>query len=124
MSILVVEDDELIRAALARVLARTGHAVLEAADGAEALACLRAARPLPSLILLDLVMPVMDGVTFRRAQLADPELAAVPVVVLTAASQTEAEAAELRAAAMLLKPVDITDLLDAVARALGPHADG
>ncbi|GAB4192020.1 MAG: hypothetical protein OHK0022_05990 [Roseiflexaceae bacterium] len=124
MSILVVEDDRMIRAALVRVLLQTGHAVLEAANGAEALTCLRTARPRPSLILLDLMMPVMDGVQFRQAQLADPALAAIPVVVLSAVSQTEAQATELRAAAVLLKPVDVVDLLDTVARVMGLHDAG
>ncbi|HEU4328146.1 MAG TPA: response regulator [Roseiflexaceae bacterium] len=124
MSILVVEDDAMIRAALARVLAKTGHTVLEAADGAKALECLRTVQPRPSLILLDLVMPVMDGVQFRRAQLADPDLACIPVVVLTAASQTEAETAELRAVAVLIKPIEMVDLLGAVAQVIGPHTAG
>jgi CheY-like chemotaxis protein len=81
--VLVVEDDAPIREALCAVLRDDGYAVAEAGDGQEALEFLRT-HPTPRVILLDLMMPVMDGWTFLREQAADPALAGIPVVVITA----------------------------------------
>jgi two-component system chemotaxis response regulator CheY len=69
------------------------------------------AGPLPSLILLDWMMPRCDGPCFRRQQQQDPALAGVPVVVLTADVSVQQRRAELIAAAYLKKPVALAELL-------------
>jgi CheY-like chemotaxis protein len=115
--VLVVEDDADVRAAIALFLASHGYEVLEARHGAEALALLRdaaASGPAVGLVLLDLMMPVMDGWTFRAEQLGDPALASIPVIVVTADAAAAGKSRQLAAAAFLLKPIDLDDLLDLV----------
>ena len=82
--ILVVEDESGQREALAEVLSRLGYEVQCAANGSEALDLMRHSESLPGLILLDLMMPVMDGWEFRAEQRRDRTLAEVPVVMLSA----------------------------------------
>jgi CheY-like chemotaxis protein len=82
--ILVVDDDVDIREALADVLAQRGYAVLTAVNGADALRVLREAPVQPSVILLDLMMPVLDGYGFLAQQRADPLLAKLQVALITA----------------------------------------
>ena len=82
--VLVVEDDPAICSALSEALREEGFDVLSAANGLAALDQLRAGPP-PSAIVLDLMMPVMDGWDFRSVQLQDPGLRDIPVVVVTAA---------------------------------------
>ena len=89
--ILIVEDDEDLREMMAQLLALEGFKAETAANGREALAYL-ALGDRPDVILLDLMMPVMDGWEFRRQQVTDPALAAVPVVVLSAVEPARAEA--------------------------------
>jgi CheY-like chemotaxis protein len=114
--ILIVEDDALTREALALLLRGAGYATVEAADGGEAVAYLRSAPP-PCLILLDLMMPVMDGWQFLQARHSDPALAAPPVVVVTAAGGISPTAARaLGANEVFQKPVDPEQLLDAIRR--------
>ena len=79
--VLIVDDDARIRALMARLIETSGYSAVEAADGKEALAKMRHRRP--CVILLDLQMPIMDGWEFRRQQLADPDLADVPVICVT-----------------------------------------
>jgi CheY-like chemotaxis protein len=110
--VLVVEDDFDLRDAVADALRDAGHEVLLASNGAEALAVLRNGGPRPGLILLDLMMPVMDGWEFRQKQLADPALASIPVVALSA----HADVRHFEAAENLAKPVSLQKLLDTVAR--------
>ena len=112
--VLVVEDDPDLRHLMSRLLALEGFEPLVAANGREALDLLRAV-PLPRLILLDLMMPVMDGWQFRAEQRADPALAEIPVVLTTAVPHTE-RFNELHAAAILQKPWDLGELLDIVRR--------
>lgn len=114
--ILVVEDNLEIREVLEAVLRSEGHQVLTAANGADALALLHGARRLPCLILLDLMMPVMDGYQFRDAQRRDARLAEIPVVLLTADGRAPEKGARLEVAGYLRKPVDLDTLVDAVAR--------
>ncbi len=114
--ILVVEDDASLRAALSELLADEGYEVSCAENGADALAKLGCGLT-PSLILLDLAMPVMDGWTFRRAQREDPRLARVPTVVITAShGPDQAAIAALDFDAFLSKPFDAERLMDAVHR--------
>jgi CheY-like chemotaxis protein len=113
--ILIVEDDAITREAMSMVLEGEGYAVTGAAHGREALDRLRQG-PLPDLILLDLMMPVMDGWEFRAAQRQDPALAGIPVMVVSAASDAPQKAVALGAAGFLGKPVELDVLLDAVQR--------
>jgi len=112
--VLVVDDQEDARASLAEILGMEGYAVATAADGQEALDYLRN-NPPPSVILLDLMMPRMNGWEFRRRQLADPALAQAPVVIVSGADLTEQNQSMLQAASYFVKPIRIDELLDAVA---------
>ena len=114
-TILLVEDDDDVREALADVLREAGYDVAWAADGAEAMRALRGGLR-PSAILLDLMMPVMDGFQFRAEQESDPALAPIPVIVVSADGRLDRDAAALHAAAMLAKPAEVDDLLATVAR--------
>jgi two-component system, chemotaxis family, chemotaxis protein CheY len=111
-TILVIEDEPEIREAVVELLAREGFATDEAENGSEALKLLREHSIRPDLIVLDLMMPVMDGWTFRRAQLADPELAAIPVVVMSAV-----DTGDIEASATVQKPFAVEELVGAVAGA-------
>jgi CheY-like chemotaxis protein len=114
--ILVVEDDPGLRETLAEVLAERGYEVSCAADGRAALAELDD-RPPPSVILLDLAMPVMDGWTFRAEQRRDPRYASIPTIVLSASLGVDPRAVDkLEAAAMLSKPFDLDRLIETVNR--------
>jgi CheY-like chemotaxis protein len=114
--VLLIDDDPLTRAALSLVLDADGFSVAEAADGGEALGLLLDGGPAPDLIVLDLIMPGMDGLAFRRRQLQEPRLASIPVVVFSAAADAALRAADLGVAACLQKPLDPDVLLDAVRR--------
>jgi CheY-like chemotaxis protein len=105
--VMVVEDDHLIRQVIAEALEEEGFEVVEAANGKEALEALRNVRP--ALILLDLMMPVMNGWEFRRAQLEDPAISDIPVIVLSALKDHSVEAER-----SFTKPFDLEDLLDTV----------
>src|SRR5438552_202636 len=85
--VLVVEDDADIRESLGTILEEEGYGVVTTRNGREALSYLRSGRPRPSLILLDLLMPVMSGAEFRAEQERDPALADIPVVVLSGDSR-------------------------------------
>jgi CheY-like chemotaxis protein len=118
-TILLVEDDEAIRQSISELLGEGGLTVMTAGHGREALDLLQRAAELPSVILLDLMMPVMDGWTFRSHQLADPRLARIPVVILSATPGLPEQADKLRINEFLRKPFDAPALLDVVGRHLG-----
>jgi len=107
--ILIVDDDAGIRDMLGEVIEEAGYRVATAEDGREALLHLQS-NPPPFLILLDLMMPVMDGRQFRREQRRVPELAAIPVAVLSADLQVE-HGDDLDCAVRLKKPIDLDRLL-------------
>jgi CheY-like chemotaxis protein len=109
--ILVVEDDAGACEALAELLQDEGYGVALARNGQDALDQLKSSG-LPSLILLDLLMPVMDGWQFREQQKRDAAIRGIPVIVLTALRQVP----DFDAEALFHKPVEIPDLLDAVRR--------
>jgi CheY-like chemotaxis protein len=109
--VLIVEDDEDLREMMAQMLTLEGFESAAVANGREALEYLHAAEK-PDVILLDLMMPVMDGWEFRRQQQADPAIAPVPVIVLSALDQ--ARASTLEADAFLKKPLDFDHLLSLV----------
>jgi CheY-like chemotaxis protein len=111
-SILLVEDDAEIRTTIAEVLTDEGYVVRAAENGRDALEQLRTA-PLPSLIILDLMMPVMNGVEFRREQLNDPSTADVPVLVMSADTNVRNIAKQLQAP-YIRKPVALGELLKVV----------
>ena len=124
--VLVVEDDEDIRADLTAILRVKGFAVDEAANGKEALARLRDGER-PCLMVLDLMMPVMNGWELRAAMLTDGDLAKVPVVVVSGKGRIPPdEERTLAPAAVLVKPFELSELLDVVARfcAAGQAAAG
>ena len=110
--VLIVEDDEDLRDMMAQMLTLEGFDAATVSNGREALAYLRSAGDKPHVILLDLMMPEMDGWEFRRQQQADPELAPVPVIVLSALDQ--ARSATVDATAFLKKPLDFDRLLQLV----------
>jgi CheY-like chemotaxis protein len=111
--ILIVEDDADLREMMAQLLTLEGFRAETVANGREALDYLQKG-DYPDLILLDLMMPVMDGWEFRRRQSAHPEYAQVPVVILSALDQ--ARAADLGGPAFLKKPLNFDLLLDLVRR--------
>ncbi len=114
-SALVVDDDPDICEVIQTILELHGYRVLTARDGADALAQLRAGVR-PSVIILDLIMPRMNGMQFRDEQTRDPALRTIPVVVLTGDGRVAAKAATLGVEG-LRKPVELHVLLDTVGRA-------
>jgi CheY-like chemotaxis protein len=113
-TVLIVEDDADIRGAIAEVLTDGNYRALEASNGADALDELRAAAPHPCVILLDVMMPVMDGKEFRSVQRDDEALREIPVVVLSAHDDATVLAEQMEAAGFLKKPVDLVTLLQTV----------
>jgi CheY-like chemotaxis protein len=111
--VLIIEDDVAIRESIAEVLELEGYSVSEAGDGREGLR--KASEAAPNLIILDLMMPGMNGWQFREAQKADPELAGVPVVVLSAVA-TEPWSDMEDVSARFPKPFNVGALLAAVGR--------
>jgi CheY-like chemotaxis protein len=118
-TVLVVDDDRDIRDALSDVLSDESYTVVCAADGAEGMARLHS-ESLPAVILLDWMMPKCDGACFLRQQRADPVLAAIPVVLLTADPRALAQATESGVQARIAKPVSLDELLAVIARYAGP----
>ena len=113
-SVLVVDDDIDIRETISLVLEDEGYAVASASNGAEALAYLQA-HPPPDVILLDLMMPVMDGGAFRQEQRRAPHLASIPVVVISASGNIRDQAVALGATSFVQKPISLDTLLATVA---------
>jgi CheY-like chemotaxis protein len=109
-TLLFIDDDPDIRDAIGDLLEYAGWSVAHASDGLEALAWLRANDP-PAGILLDLKMPRCDGYEFRRRQVADPRLAAIPTIVLTADGQVYDPTHALASLSILQKPLDFDELL-------------
>jgi two-component system, chemotaxis family, chemotaxis protein CheY len=112
--VLVVEDDAEIRDALVDILGDHGCDVVGVSNGAHALKYLETAAKLPCIIILDLMMPVMDGEAFREAQLADPRLAHIPVIVVSADRDVQGNASKLRAVSFVKKPPKVDVLLSMV----------
>jgi CheY-like chemotaxis protein len=114
--VLVVDDDPDIRETVIEVLEENGHRAQGAANGAEALRQLRADGELPCLILLDLMMPEMDGEAFRAEQLKDPALSPIPVIVISAFRDSAERAKGMDAAGHLPKPVSLDALIELIER--------
>ena len=121
--VLIVDDDPDVRRMIALLLKTAGYEPISASNGAEALERLHHCRP--CVVLLDMMMPVMDGFEFRRRQLSDPEISDVPVLCLTAHYEPDQVMAQLKAPC-LQKPPYFPQLLDAVGARCGdadrPHA--
>jgi CheY-like chemotaxis protein len=109
-SVLIVEDDADTLDLIAEVLRDDGYRVASATNGEEALATLRAAPERPSLILLDLLMPVMNGWQFLEARAAEGVFAEIPVLVLSADPARQL-AAQRGVVAVISKPFDLGRLL-------------
>ncbi len=114
-TILIVDDDIDIRDAMCLVLEHGGYQTLSASNGEEALQALRRGASI-DLILLDMMMPVMDGWGFRNSQADSPGLAQIPVVLLTGDGRAPTKAAAIGASGYLRKPIDLDELLAVVAR--------
>src|SRR5687768_6649891 len=105
-TVLIVDDDEDIRDAVGAVLESRGWFVTTSPDGRDALRLLIGGSR-PSVILLDLMMPNVDGIWFREAQLRDPKLARIPVIVLTAFSTSAAPPELFANVPVVRKPFDV-----------------
>jgi CheY-like chemotaxis protein len=117
--ILLVDDHSDVKEAMRAVLEAHDYAVVSAGDGLEALALLRRGLR-PSLIILDLMMPGMNGWEFRAEQMRDPELAAIPTIVYSAGYSAERVAREMGATAGFRKGDDLNEMLKLVAAVCSP----
>ncbi len=113
--ILIVEDDFMIRETIAELLREEGYEITCAPNGLEALRLLADGAP-PDLILLDLMMPIMNGWELRHALALDPRLAHIPVVVISAGSTGSERASAMGADGFLPKPFEMQSLLATVGR--------
>jgi CheY-like chemotaxis protein len=113
--VLVVEDDEDIRETMIEVLESRGYSVRAASHGGEALAQLQNGGA-PCIILLDLMMPVMDGWAFCREKDKDPALASIPLVVVSAVSRQDPRNTCIQAVEHIPKPLDVGKLLATLER--------
>jgi CheY-like chemotaxis protein len=116
-AILLVDDDADVRESIRDALADEGYRVTTAANGREALHLLKNEDLRPDLILLDIMMPEMDGWAFRGEQLKDPKLVSIPVIVFTAYGAPRDIARQLDAAGFLKKPLHLDELLSTIAQA-------
>jgi CheY-like chemotaxis protein len=121
--VLLVEDDADLRTAVADLLLDEGFRVVRAGDGREALAALESGLEFCA-ILLDIRMPVMDGLEFRRRQLRVPRIAAIPVVAFSANPVEEEEIRALGIETSIRKPVELAALLDALTSRCGHPGAG
>jgi CheY-like chemotaxis protein len=112
--ILLVDDNPAVREAMEAVLIAHGYGVVPAADGTEALERLHGGLE-PCLILLDMLMPRMDGVQFRMEQIRDARFADIPTLAYSADGNQEAKAVKL-GLPFFRKPTDFEPVLDLVAR--------
>jgi CheY-like chemotaxis protein len=109
--VMVVDDDADLRDTIIDVLEDKQYRVVGAANGKEALDLLRGRSNRPCVILLDLMMPVMDGKAFHAQLMKDPGLSHIPVIVLSAHADIDSMLANLAVQAKLRKPVAIEPLL-------------
>jgi CheY-like chemotaxis protein len=116
-TILIVEDDVDLQAALAEALEEEGYQVRAAPNGRQALDDLLQGEEPPSLILLDLMMPLMSGWQFLDERIRYPGLSGIPVLVLTAST----DARPRQAAAVLRKPIQPVELFETVRKTLFPN---
>ena len=117
-TVLVVDDEPLIAMALEAALEDAGYRVATAANGRQGLERLAEA-PRPDLVLLDMMMPVMNGPAMLAAMAADPALRAIPVIIVSSLPEVAVRARAQGVASILRKPYTAEQVLDAIARALG-----
>ena len=110
--VLLVEDDVEIRELLTEMLVHAGFEVVTATNGSEGLARMKSERP--AVVILDLMMPVMDGWQMRARMLDDESLADIPVIVVSGTGDLRESAAGLKAERVFAKPVSWPTLLDAL----------
>ncbi len=117
LTILVVDDDPDILDLVVELLEGHDYRVVRARNGKEALERVRQARP--HGMILDLMMPVLDGRAVARTLRSDPDTAGLPILLLSADRNLEDEAQNLGAAGWLAKPFDLDELVDGLRRAIG-----
>ncbi len=117
-TVLVVDDEALIAMALEAALEDAGFQVATAANGRQGLERLAEA-PRPEIVLLDMMMPVMNGPAMLAAMAADADLRGIPVVVLSSLPEEAVRDRAGGVTAILRKPYTAEQVLDAIARALG-----
>jgi DNA-binding response OmpR family regulator len=110
--ILIVEDDDDSRVIIASLLSWAGYPIVAARNGEEGLR--KARREHPCLILLDLAMPIMDGPAFRSKQLADPDIADIPVLCISGIPEAAETSRKLDAIACIQKPIRSEELIATV----------
>lgn len=115
-AVLVVDDDKSVCDIISGELGAKGYRIVVAGNGREALDYLKGCASRPGLILLDLMMPVMTGWEFRKAQQSDPELAAIPVAIITGMPGMEQKAEAIGAVDVLCKPSRVEELTALVSR--------
>ncbi len=118
--VLLVDDQFTTREALSMILGGAGYRVSTAANGREAMQRLRGSER-PDVILLDLRMPVMDGWELREELKRDAQLASIPVVVISGLEVTAEQAPSLAAVHCLHKPIEMTELIEAIHRCVAEH---
>jgi CheY-like chemotaxis protein len=116
MHILLVDNDDAVRSVLTKALQRARHQVTGASNGQEALNYLRQSQALPQLILLDLMMPTLNGWQFLKDRKQEPRLAAVPVIVISSVELASGQFAPFGIAGYLQKPFTIPALLETIAQ--------
>jgi CheY-like chemotaxis protein len=119
-SVLVIDDDADVRESMIDWLTSNGYEASSAANGREALKLLRGGERAPDAILLDMMMPIMDGLSFRWEQLADPTLSSIPVIILSAQGHCREAAVELEAAGCIKKPCQPDALIELLGRVCHP----
>nr|WP_242544492.1 response regulator [Corallococcus sp. NCSPR001] len=119
--VLVVDDDPDILEALSEILEAEGFEIRRARNGKEALE--RLEPDPPHLILLDLMMPVMDGWEFAQRMRQKPDFAGIPIIVLSADRNVGSKAKDIGAMGHLAKPFELNDLLSMVRQSLNPSTD-
>jgi two-component system chemotaxis response regulator CheY len=118
-TVMLVDDDDDMREVMATLLEEQHYHVVQAANGAEALRLLEDGKAGCNIILLDLMMPVMNGWDFCRHQKQKPEWASIPVVLMSSGAQIAFVVDGFDAADYVSKPVEIADLIDKVRRHCG-----
>ena len=122
-TLLVVEDNAIEREGLAAVLRQEGYSVIPAANGKEALDCLKGGAP-PDLLLLDMMMSEIDGWQLLKMLRRRPELLALPVIIVTGLGIANLEwARSVGAVGLVRKPIDLEQLKDSLARVFGSGTD-
>jgi CheY-like chemotaxis protein len=120
-SVLIVDDDVDIREIVAEVLGDVGYEVTQAANGREALAVVRDTSVRPSVILLDLMMPIMDGYGFLEQRSLDPALASIPIAIVSAGHGVD-RARIGHGIPIITKPFETRQLVGVLHRLVSPPA--